>query len=88
MNWIKLEDKKPNIGEEVILSGDEYVSTGVFHFHLGDTKNNTKSGYAWLFDPPGRHIKPTHWMPLPSPPLNPGDQYEIPFPEDEHLQNF
>ena len=72
MEWIKIEDKKPEIGQEVIIY---FEITGIeiakyFHpepdndFPGIEKMDCFTSKEGWLCD------DVTHWMPLPEPPEN------------------
>jgi len=59
--WIAV-DKLPVINSDILVTNqeDKWVVCG---YYTGNEWYNT-------FDPPGCEIYPTHWQPLPSPPVN------------------
>jgi hypothetical protein len=63
MNWIKVEDKLPEEGQEVIMTYNDLVLTGEFlegkFFYFWSSK------YGMAQE---EQEGITHWMPLPNPP--------------------
>ena len=69
MNWIRVEEELPLIGEEVLV----YTVTGHVTALARRVSFNSNEPFFWTNDYPGRsnlHLAEsvTHWMPLPEPP--------------------
>lgn len=64
MEWIKIEDKLPEQGKEVLVWSDRYGLT------FATFVDENKYGTIWRYQ--GDHIvtfnAPSHWMPSPSRP--------------------
>ncbi len=64
MEWIKIEDRKPNIHDRILVFDGKTIYTVIFH----------KYGYLEVYScvcdcfEGSNIINPTHWMPLPEKP--------------------
>jgi hypothetical protein len=70
--WVSIFDRMPEIHEdqpertvEVLLYFGTHIESGCFYF----TEDSGRP-YHVLFDGESLSHEPTHWQPLPSPPLN------------------
>ena len=57
MNWISVDDRLPNPGQEVLVYLPEMIETTIYHGSKWDEPWDTMHG-----------DEITHWMPLPEPP--------------------
>lgn len=71
--WISVEDKLPDVNEDVLLyfDGCPNLVVGGLYFGTGWYANATGDDYTDCYNPDtdaGKIQPPTHWMPLPEPP--------------------
>ena len=74
MEWIKCSERLPEEKEEVLLFSDEGITQGCREISKRYDGSVYKEWNICWFDEHGcgccggEYFKPTHWMPLPSPP--------------------
>ena len=81
--WVSVEDRLPNIDTEVLIINSEGVEIAQLINAVPDGSDymGSDAGFIGQYAMPGRSSgadayrhsaqgQPTHWMPLPSPPLN------------------
>ncbi len=67
--WIKVEDRLPEIWEEVLLYKKENLNSIVLGYIHTDLTNWTVNGVTGGSVEMRKKRRPTHWMPLPEPPI-------------------
>ena len=62
-NWISVKDRLPENENPVLVFGGKSIYTAVY---------GNRGGYSnqwWKLNSKTHYCNPTHWMPLPSPPI-------------------